>query len=118
MDERAVVLVFAVLGAYLLPGIIALARGHNSAGWVLALNISCGWTWYGWAVALVWAVAGSTHWTTNPSPVAVGTETPDPDGGEPMVTLPRRRPSRAVGSNRRFRTALSVEQQVVRGWQK
>ncbi len=40
---------------YLLPGEIAFLRGHHNAFAILLLNVLLGWTFVGWAVALVWA---------------------------------------------------------------
>ncbi|MEK6257180.1 MAG: superinfection immunity protein [Planctomycetota bacterium] len=40
---------------YLLPGAIAILRGHHNAFAILLLNVLLGWTFVGWAVALVWA---------------------------------------------------------------
>ena len=40
---------------YLLPGVIAVLRGHHNAFAILLLNVLLGWTFVGWAVALVWA---------------------------------------------------------------
>lgn len=45
-----------VLVLYLLPGIVAWERGHQSRGAVLVLNIFLGWTFIGWVLALVWAM--------------------------------------------------------------
>jgi hypothetical protein len=44
-----------VLAVYLLPGIIAVIRGHRSTGAIIALNLFLGWTVLGWLVALAWA---------------------------------------------------------------
>lgn len=43
------------LFVYLLPGAIAVLRGHHNAFAILLLNVLLGWTFVGWAVALVWA---------------------------------------------------------------
>lgn len=40
---------------YLLPGAVAVLRGHHNAFAILLLNVLLGWTFVGWVVALVWA---------------------------------------------------------------
>ena len=42
---------------YFLPWLIALVRGHHSAGGIFVLNLLLGWTLVGWLVALVWSFA-------------------------------------------------------------
>jgi hypothetical protein len=44
-----------VLGVYLLPSALALARRHRNRDAVIALNVLAGWTIVGWVIALVWA---------------------------------------------------------------
>ncbi|WP_206513254.1 superinfection immunity protein [Pelagibacterium montanilacus] len=44
-----------LLLAYFLPSLIAVMRGHQSWGAVLALNALLGWTVLGWIGAFVWA---------------------------------------------------------------
>ncbi|MDZ4687625.1 MAG: superinfection immunity protein [Planctomycetaceae bacterium] len=41
---------------YLLPAIVAGARGHQDALAITALTILLGWSLIGWAVALVWSL--------------------------------------------------------------
>lgn len=45
-----------VLIVYMLPGIIALVRGHSYAWVILAVNLFAGWTGVIWIAMLVWAV--------------------------------------------------------------
>ena len=45
------------LAFYFLPTIIALIRGHRNTLAILLLNFFLGWTFIGWVVSLVWAVA-------------------------------------------------------------
>lgn len=42
---------------YFLPTIIALIRRSNNSGGIFLLNLFLGWTFIGWIVSLVWAVA-------------------------------------------------------------
>jgi hypothetical protein len=42
---------------YFLPSIIALIRRSNNAGGIFLLNLLLGWTFIGWIVSLVWAIA-------------------------------------------------------------
>jgi len=52
-------LVAATLGTviYFVPTFIAARRGHHNQGAIFALNIFLGWTFVGWVIALVWALA-------------------------------------------------------------
>jgi hypothetical protein len=49
------VVVLLILGAYFLPTIIAIARGHRQAVAIFLLNLFLGWTMLGWVGALVWS---------------------------------------------------------------
>lgn len=42
---------------YLIPAYIAFRRGHKNKAGVLILNLALGWTFLGWIIALIWAVA-------------------------------------------------------------
>jgi hypothetical protein len=43
------------LAIYFIPGLIAMMRGHQNAAAIFILNLLLGWTFLGWAIALVWA---------------------------------------------------------------
>ena len=45
----------AVAALYMLPGIVALVRGHHNAGAIVVMNLLLGWTVLGWIFALIWA---------------------------------------------------------------
>ncbi len=45
-----------LLPLYLIPYIVANKRYHNNKYAILALNILFGWTFLGWAAALIWAL--------------------------------------------------------------
>jgi hypothetical protein len=45
-----------VTGAYCLPTLLALVRGHPSSVPIMILNLTLGWTGVGWVVALVWSL--------------------------------------------------------------
>ena len=46
----------ALLGlVYVTPALIAYRRGHHQRHAILALNLLLGWTFIGWAAALIWA---------------------------------------------------------------
>jgi hypothetical protein len=42
---------------YFLPTIIAMVRSKSNRGAILLLNLFLGWTFIGWIVSLVWALA-------------------------------------------------------------
>ena len=52
-------LIGAVLGiaAYFIPALVAARRSHHNQGAILALNLFLGWTFFGWVIALVWALS-------------------------------------------------------------
>jgi hypothetical protein len=43
-------------GIYFLPTLVAYWRGHHNRFAIGLLNLLLGWTLFGWAIALVWAV--------------------------------------------------------------
>ena len=51
-----VIVLLLLLVGYFLPFIIALARKHVDSTAIFVLNLFLGWTFFGWVVALVWAV--------------------------------------------------------------
>ncbi len=53
----AIIFILVMLGLYFVPSIIANTKKKKNAGAVLALNIFLGWTFIGWIVAFIWAVA-------------------------------------------------------------
>ena len=48
--------ILLIVGAYLLPSVIAFSRGHRNTLGVVILNILLGWTLLGWIAALIWSV--------------------------------------------------------------
>lgn len=58
------IIIGALLGGYLLPSFVAVARKAPSAASAVVINVLLGWTLIGWAVAL--AMACRSH---QPSPV-------------------------------------------------
>lgn len=54
------IMIFAIIVGYLVPTIIASARGVKSAGPVL-VNLFLGWTLFGWLLAFVWACVARTE---------------------------------------------------------
>jgi len=49
---------------YFLPSIIAFIRRSHSAAGIFLLNLFLGWTFIGWVVSLVWAIASRNTNTT------------------------------------------------------
>ncbi len=49
--------VCTVFTIYFAPSIVGFARHRPNRGAILVLNIFLGWTFVGWVIALVWAVA-------------------------------------------------------------
>ncbi|RNE89972.1 superinfection immunity protein [Marichromatium sp. AB31] len=45
----------AAFAVYFLPAIVAKIRRHSKIEALIALNLLLGWTFFGWAAALVWA---------------------------------------------------------------
>lgn len=56
---------------YIVPSVIAFARGHHNAGAICAVNILFGWSVIGWIISLIWALTSSAsptvHITVNTS---------------------------------------------------
>ena len=47
---------FFIFTTYFLPFLIALIRNHIDSTAIFVLNLFLGWTFFGWVIALVWAV--------------------------------------------------------------
>jgi hypothetical protein len=47
---------FFIFAIYFLPFLIAFIRNHIDSLAIFVLNLFLGWTFFGWVVALVWAV--------------------------------------------------------------
>jgi hypothetical protein len=62
------IFVAAVAVIYLAPAFIAERRGHRNAIAIYILTLLLGWTFIGWAIALVWAC------TANITPIVDDTE--------------------------------------------
>jgi hypothetical protein len=50
-------LIIICLGLYFIPFLVASTKGSSRAPAIGALNLFLGWTFLGWVVALVWALA-------------------------------------------------------------
>jgi hypothetical protein len=50
-----------VAGVYVLPALVAYARGHRNAFPILVLNLLLGWTFIGWGFALIWSLTGNVR---------------------------------------------------------
>lgn len=58
MESLAAILVLLfALAIYLIPTIIAFARGHASKWGIGVLNIVLGWSLIFWIVALIWSLS-------------------------------------------------------------
>jgi hypothetical protein len=53
---QAIIIIVAVLVAYLIPSILAVQDKKRNKTAIIALNILTGWTLVGWIVSLVWAL--------------------------------------------------------------
>lgn len=49
-------LIMLVVAVYMLPWFIAAFRDHHQHVAIAALTILLGWTFLGWAVALIWSL--------------------------------------------------------------
>jgi hypothetical protein len=91
MDVRAcevaivAVTTLLVIG-YLLPSLVAIARGHQSWWEIVAFNLLLSWTVLGWVFALIWSLT-TPRWQ---STVTFSERFHGEDGAE----LPRQRSTR------------------------
>jgi hypothetical protein len=62
MDGFILIVGFAavIVGGYILPTLIAVAREHRQTFAIIVLNVLTGWTFIGWVAALVWACTADT----------------------------------------------------------
>jgi hypothetical protein len=65
MDMIVGILLFVLtVYMYFLPSTIAKNRDHNNCTAITALNITLGWTFLGWVIALVWSLTENTYYNT------------------------------------------------------
>ena len=60
-DNPKLIHIIFVLLIYFLPTIVAWCRWHRNEYAIGMLNTFLGWTFIGWAVALVWAYVDNTQ---------------------------------------------------------
>lgn len=58
-DGRFALFVLIAAAVYLLPTVVALARGHRNRASIMVVNIMLGWTLLGWVISMTWAVAAA-----------------------------------------------------------
>lgn len=51
----AFVFFLLLIAIYFVPTFVAMSREHRNAGAIVVTNLLLGWTFIGWAVALIWA---------------------------------------------------------------
>ncbi len=56
----ALVIGLVALTAYLVPSIVAVARGHSNRMPIILLNVLLGWSGLVWLVCLVWSFSSNT----------------------------------------------------------
>lgn len=52
---REVIAIAIMFTIYGLPSLVASLRNHRQKGAIAAVNLLLGWTFIGWAVAMIWA---------------------------------------------------------------
>ena len=52
---------FVIAFIYLVPSLIAEARGHESKVAIFIINLLLGWTFLGWVIPLIWACTGRSR---------------------------------------------------------
>jgi hypothetical protein len=58
---EGIIALLIIIGSYLLPTLIASARGHRSTAAIGVVNILFGWTFIGWIWALIWSLTGNVR---------------------------------------------------------
>jgi hypothetical protein len=56
-----IAMIVAGVAFYALPSIIASRRRHREALPIMAVNLLFGWTFIGWALALVWSLTSNVE---------------------------------------------------------
>lgn len=57
MDDFTFAIVMIVLLIYAIPSMVAVQTNHPYRHAIVALNLLLGWSFIGWVIALVWAIA-------------------------------------------------------------
>ncbi len=50
----AIIFIILGLNIYFLPSIFAASKRHRNGAAIFVLNLLLGWTFIGWAIAMVW----------------------------------------------------------------
>jgi hypothetical protein len=57
--------IFAGIGLYLLPTLIAIGNRHTHTASIAVINIFLGWTFLGWVICASWAVSQNNRQLKN-----------------------------------------------------
>ena len=71
---------------YFLPSIVAAAGQKRKAAAIFVLNLFLGWTFLGWVLSLVWAIADERSTPSSAQPEWLPTPTPAPPATPPPST--------------------------------
>jgi ABC-type transport system involved in cytochrome c biogenesis permease component len=63
LSAGSIILFVFVLPLYMLPTLIAAQRRVSAVSGIGALNLLLGWTFVGWVLALIWALAAQQKLT-------------------------------------------------------
>jgi hypothetical protein len=64
-------IMLGLLFVYLVPTLIAAARGTQNRIAILNLNLLLGWTLIGWVIALVWSLSGEASLVAKTAPATL-----------------------------------------------
>lgn len=56
-----VMVILLILTVYFIPAAVASHRRHRNAAAIFMTNLLLGWTFLGWAVAMIWACTANTR---------------------------------------------------------
>lgn len=77
------ILGFLAISLYLLPTTVAIRRKHPNAVAIFVFNTLLGWSFIGWAVAMVWAFSNTRVAATATPPLgAKNSSNPVPSNGQ------------------------------------
>lgn len=54
-DVSTLAILLFIVGGYMTPAFVAFVRGHRQSVAITILNVTLGWTLFGWVAALIWS---------------------------------------------------------------
>jgi hypothetical protein len=86
-EPNTLAVLLVIMALYFLPILVAVLRKHHQLAPIVVVNVFLGWTYFGWVIALAWAVSHRESSDSPPRTVLIPTQ------GQPAADAPQTRRS-------------------------